>query len=304
MTDQVRIVFMGSPDFAVPVLETLARNYPLVGVVTQPDRPAGRGGRPQPPAVKKSAIRLHVPYIQPEKLRHPESMDQLHAWRPDLIVVAAFGQILRQEVLDMAPFGCVNVHGSLLPHWRGAAPIQASILAGDSETGITIMKMDAGVDTGPILSQRAIAISPEDTGGSLFEKLSMLGADLLVETLPRYLSGELIPTPQPEEGVTYAPRLARQDGRLDFTMSALELERRVRAFAPWPGTWLEWKGAPLKILHALVSEVASPGPGLKLIIDGNPALGTGNGSLILDKVQPAGKKVMSGKAFLLGARDW
>lgn len=304
MTDQVRIVFMGSPDFAVPVLETLARNYPLVGVVTQPDRPAGRGGRPQPPAVKKSAIQLRIPYIQPEKLRHPETMDQLHAWRPDLIVVAAFGQILRQEVLDMAPFGCVNVHGSLLPRWRGAAPIQASILAGDSETGITIMKMDAGVDTGPILSQRAMAISPEDTGGSLFDKLSMLGADLLVETLPRYLSGELIPTPQPEEGVTYAPRLARQDGRLDFTMSALELERCVRAYAPWPGTWLEWKGAPLKILHARVSEVASPGPGLRLIIDGNPALGTGNGILMLEEVQPAGKKVMSGKAFLLGVRDW
>ncbi len=278
MTDQVRIVFMGSPDFAVPVLETLARNYPLVGVVTQPDRPAGRGGRPQPPAVKKSAIQLRIPYIQPEKLHHPETMDQLHAWRPDLIVVAAFGQILRQEALDMAPFGCVNVHGSLLPRWRGAAPIQASILAGDSETGITIMKMDAGVDTGPILSQRAIAISPEDTGGSLFDKLSMLGADLLVETLSRYLSGELIPTPQTEEGVTYAPRLTRQDGRLDFTMSALELERCVRAYAPWPGTWLEWKGAPLKILHARVSEVASPGPGLRLIIDGNPALGTGNGS--------------------------
>jgi methionyl-tRNA formyltransferase len=304
VTDQVRIVFMGSPDFAVPVLETLARNYPLVGVVTQPDRPAGRGGRPQPPAVKKSAIQLHIPYIQPEKLRDPETMDQLHAWRPDLIVVAAFGQILRQEVLDMAPFGCVNVHGSLLPRWRGAAPIQASILAGDNETGITIMKMDAGVDTGPILSQRAMAISPEDTGGSLFDKLSMLGASLLLETLPRYLSGELIPTPQTEEGVTYAPRLTRQDGHLDFTMSALELERCVRAYAPWPGTWLEWKGAPLKILHARVSEVASPGPGLRLIIDGNPALGTGNGILMLEEVQPAGKKVMSGKAFLLGARDW
>jgi methionyl-tRNA formyltransferase len=304
VTDQVRIVFMGSPDFAVPVLEVLARNYPLVGVVTQPDRPAGRGGRPNPPAVKKSAIRLDIPCIQPEKLRHPETMDQLRAWKPDLIIVAAFGQILRQEVLDMAPFGCVNVHGSLLPRWRGAAPIQASILAGDSETGITIMKMDAGVDTGPILSQRAIVISPDDTGGSLFEKLSLLGADLLVETLPRYLSGELFPTPQTEEGVTYAPRLTRQDGHLDFTRSALELERRVRAYAPWPGTWLEWKGAPLKLLHAHISEVVSPGPGLRLIIDGNPALGTGNGILFLDEVQPAGKKVMAGKAFLLGARDW
>jgi methionyl-tRNA formyltransferase len=304
VTDQVRIVFMGSPDFAVPVLDALARNYPLVGVVTQPDRPAGRGGKPHPPAVKKSAVRLNIPYIQPEKLRHPEAMNQLHAWRPDLIVVAAFGQILRQEVLDMAPYGCINVHGSLLPRWRGAAPIQASILASDTETGITIMKMDAGVDTGPILSQRAIAIAPKDTGGSLFKKLSLLGADLLLEALPRYLSGELIPAPQPGEGATYAPRLAREDGRLDFTRSALELERCVRAYDPWPGAWLEWKGAPLKILHARVSEVGSTSPGLRLTISGNPALGTGNGTLILEEVQPAGKKVMAGKAFLLGARDW
>ena len=304
MTNPVRIVFMGSPDFAVPVLEALARNYPLVGVVTQPDRPAGRGGKPHPPAVKKNAIRLNLPTIQPEKLRHPEAMDQLQAWKPDLIIVAAFGQILRQEVRDLAPYGCINVHASLLPRWRGAAPIQASILTGDTETGITIMKMDAGVDTGPILSQHAITISLEETGGSLFEKLSLLGADLLLETLPRYLNGDIIPTPQPEDGVTYAPRLSREDGRLDFTWSALELERRVRAYAPWPGTWLEWKSAPLKILHARVSEFASPGPGLRLTIDGNPALGTGNGILILEQVQPAGKKTMSGKDFLLGARDW
>jgi methionyl-tRNA formyltransferase len=218
--------------------------------------------------------------------------------------VAAFGQILRQEVLDLAPYGCINVHASLLPRWRGAAPIQTSILTGDTETGITIMKMDVGVDTGPILSQHAITISLEETGGSLFEKLSLLGADLLLETLPRYLSGELIPTPQLEEGVTYAPRLAREDGRLDFTRSALELERRVRAYAPWPGTWLEWKGAPLKILHTRGSEFASPGPGVRLTIEGNPALGTGNGILILEQVQPAGKKTMSGKDFLLGERDW
>jgi methionyl-tRNA formyltransferase len=304
VTNPVRIVFMGSPDFAVPVLEALARNYPLVGVVTQPDRPAGRGGKPHPPAVKKSAIQLNLPIIQPEKLRHPEAMGQLQAWKPDLVIVAAFGQILRQEVLDLAPYGCINVHASLLPRWRGAAPIQASILTGDTETGITIMKMDAGVDTGPILSQHAVTISLEETGGSLFEKLSLLGADLLLETLPRYLSGELIPTPQLEEGVTYAPRLAREDGRLDFTRSALELERRVRAYAPWPGTWLEWKGAPLKILHTRVSEFASPGPGVRLTIEGNPALGTGNGILILEQVQPAGKKTMSGKDFLLGERDW
>ena len=304
VTNQEHVVFMGSPDFAVPVLEALAGNYPLVGVVTQPDRPAGRGGKPRPPAVKKSAVQLQIPYIQPEKLRLPEAMNQLHAWKPDLIIVAAFGQILRQEVFDMAHYGCINVHGSLLPRWRGAAPIQAAILAGDVQTGITIMKMDSGVDTGPILSQHALAISPLDTSGSLFDKLSRLGADLLLETLPRYLSGELIPLAQPEEGATYAPRLAREDGRLDFTKPAVELERRVRAYFPWPGTWMDWKGTPLKISHAHVSEVDSPGIGLRLTIEANPAVATSAGILILDEVQPSGKKVMSGKAFLIGARDW
>ncbi len=189
---------MGSPEFALPTLRALAERYPVVGVVTQPDRPAGRGGTLKPPAVKQAALRLGLPVIQPEKLRQPEAMARLHAWAPDVIVVVAFGQILRPEVLDLPPFGCVNVHGSLLPRWRGAAPIQAAILAGDVETGITIMKMDAGVDTGPILSQRALPIAPDETGGSLFEKMSRLGAELLLETLPPYLAGELQPRPQPQ----------------------------------------------------------------------------------------------------------
>ena len=170
---------MGSPDFAVPALEALARDYPIVGVVTQPDRPAGRGGTLKPPAVKEAALRLGLPIIQPEKLRQPEAMDQLRAWAPDLIVVAAFGQILRPEVLDLPKFGCINIHGSLLPRWRGAAPIQAAILAGDVETGITIMKMDPGVDTGAILSRRYIPITPDDTAGTLFAKLAPLGANLV-----------------------------------------------------------------------------------------------------------------------------
>ena len=182
MTDSPRIVFMGSPDFAVPALDALAARYLIGGVVTQPDRPAGRGGTLVTPAVKQAAQRLGFPVIQPEKMRAPEAMAQLHAWAPDVIVVAAFGQILRPAVLDLPRFGCVNVHGSLLPRWRGAAPIQAAILAGDSETGITIMKMDTGVDTGPILSQRAIPIFPDDTGGSMFARMAPLGADLLLET--------------------------------------------------------------------------------------------------------------------------
>lgn len=295
---------MGSPDFAVPTLEALAAHYPVVGVVTQPDRPAGRGQNLTPPPVKEAALRLGLPVIQPEKLRHPEALEQLRLWAPDVIVVAAFGQILRSDVLDLPRFGCINVHASLLPRWRGAAPIQAAILAGDKETGITIMKMDAGVDTGPILSQRAIPIAPDETGGSLFEKLAHLGAELLLETLPRYISGEIVPRPQPEEGVTYAPMLKKEDGLLDFSQPAAALERRVRAMNPWPGAYFEWRGAPLKVLRARVSEAPSPGPGRRLTVEGRPAIGCGEGILILEEVQPASKRPMSGKSFLAGARDW
>jgi methionyl-tRNA formyltransferase len=295
---------MGSPDFAVPALDALAAAYAVAGVVTQPDRPAGRGGSLHPPAVKTAALRLGIAFIQPERLRTPEAMTQLQAWAPDLIVVAAFGQILRPAVLDLPRYGCINIHGSLLPRGRGAAPIQAAILDGDTETGITIMKMDPGVDTGPILSQRSIPITPDDTGGTLFAKLTPIGAQLLLETLPRYLSGELVPQPQPAEGATYAPMLKKEDGLLDFNQPAIALERRVRAFQPWPGTWFDWKGMPLKVVRTSVSEANSPGAGARIKIEGRPAMGTGQGILILEEVQPAGKKLMPGKAFLAGAHDW
>ena len=304
MTQQPRIVFMGSPDFAVPTLEALAKRYPLAGVVTQPDRPAGCGRGLVPPAVKEAALRLGIPVMQPEKLRLPEAMTQLQAWAPDCIVVAAFGQILRPAVLDLPGYGCINVHGSLLPHWRGAAPIQASILAGDTETGITIMKMDPGVDTGPILSQRSFLIPPTDTGGSLFKKLAPLGAELLLETLPRYFSGEIVPQPQSEDGVTYASMLKKEDGLLDFERPAIELERLVRAMDPWPGAYFDWNGAPLKVLCVSIREAKNPGVGRRLTVEGCPAMGTDEGILILEEVQPAGKKSMPGKAFLAGARGW
>ena len=295
---------MGSPEFAVPSLEALTKDYQLAGVVTQPDRPAGRGGILKPPAVKEAALRLSLPIIQPEKLRQPEALEQLHVWAPDLIVVAAFGQILRADVLDLPKFGCINVHGSLLPRWRGAAPIQASILAGDQETGITIMKMDPGVDTGPLLSQRSIPISPEDTASTLFEKLAPIGAGLLAETLPAYLSGELQPRAQPAEGITYAAMLKKESGRLDFNQPAVALERRVRAYDPWPGTWFEWNEVTLKVLRAHVSVRKSPGVGKRLIVDGFPAVGTSDAILILEEIQPAGKKPMPGKAFVAGWRNW
>ncbi len=309
MHPKVKIVFMGSPDFSVPVLEALVKRatqeapFEVVGVVTQPDRPAGRGQSLVPPAVKVAAERLGLPVLQPQKLRDPQAMEALRSWSPDLIVVAAFGQILRQEVLDMPKYGCINVHGSLLPRWRGAAPIQAAILAGDRETGITIMRMDAGIDTGPTLSRRSIPIAADETAGTLFEKLAPLGAELLAETLPRYLAGELKPEQQSEEGATYAKMLKKEDGALDFSQTAVELERRVRAFSPWPGATLFYNGGPLKVHRATVVQ-GNYEPGKRFVAEGNPAVGTREGALRLEEVQPAGKKPMSGKAFLAGGRVW
>jgi methionyl-tRNA formyltransferase len=299
-----RLVFMGSPDFSVPALRALAARYPIVGVVTQPDRPAGRGMALTPPPVKVVANELGIPYIQPHKLREPAAFQQLQDWNPDLIVVAAFGQILRPELLALPRYGCINIHASLLPRHRGAAPIQAAILAGDAETGITIMKMDAGLDTGPLLSRRAIPIGAGDTGGSMFEKLSQLGGELLLETIPDYISGTIVPQPQPETGATYAPMLKKEDGLLDFTRPAAELERKVRAFHPWPGTFLLLEdGLPLKIHQAHVTATEAE-PGQRVVDGGLPAVGTSDGLIVFDELQPAGKKPMSGKAFLAGARGW
>ncbi|MFO3797748.1 MAG: methionyl-tRNA formyltransferase [Anaerolineales bacterium] len=299
-----RVVFMGSPQFALPALRVLAGNYAVVGVVTQPDRPAGRGQQVTPPPVKVLAQELGLPVAQPVRLRDPQAMEQLKAWQPDLIVVAAYGQILSPDVLSLPRWGCVNIHASLLPRWRGAAPIQHAILAGDAETGVTIMKMDEGLDSGPILSQRAIPIAPEENAETLSEKLADLGAMLLLETLPAYLSGHLRPRPQPAEGVTLAPRLKKEDGLLDFSLPAVVLERRVRAFFPWPGAWFIWQGAPLKVLRARVVADTRADPGLHLRWQGWPAIGTAQGLLVLEEVQPAGKKPMNGKAFLAGARNW
>ena len=297
------IVFMGSPDFALPTLKALAQHYDVVGIVTQPDRASGRGRELKPPPAKTLAIDLGIPVMQPEKLRLPEAMEQLRAWAPELIVVAAFGQILKKDVLELPPLGCINVHASLLPRWRGAAPINAAILHGDEETGVTIMQMDVGLDTGPMLRQQSIRLTREDTAGSVFEKLSGVGADLLIETLPDYLSGKLTPTPQPEEGVTYAPMLKKEEGHLDFMHEVNELERRVRAFNPWPGAFMDFDGALLKIHRARAEGGGAPA-GQRLVVQNQPAVGARGGILILEEVQPAGKKSMSGRSFLAGARNW
>lgn len=298
-----KIVFMGSPEFALATLRGLAQEYPLVGVVTQPDRPAGRGRTLTPPPVKLLAQELGIPVMQPRRLREPEALAQLEAWEPELIVVAAFGQILRQNVLDLPHYGCINVHASLLPRWRGAAPIQAAILHGDTHTGVTIMCMDAGVDTGDMLSQRVVEILPDDTAGSLSPRLAQAGAELLLETLPGYLDGSIPRQAQDHSRATLAPMLKKEDGLLDFEHPAVELANRVRAFQPWPGTSLTWHGNPLKVLRAHASSMHAD-PGQTMIVEGLPAVGTSQGALVLDEVQPAGKKAMPGKAFLPGAREW
>lgn len=299
----IKVVFMGSPHFAVPILRAIASNYDLVGVVTQPDRTAGRGRELQSPAVKALAVDLGKPVLQPEKLRQPEAMQALRALDPELIVVAAYGQILKPEVLDLPKYGCINIHASLLPRWRGAAPINAAILAGDTKTGVTIMKMDVGMDTGPILSQREVHIGEKETAGDLYARLSLVGATLLVETIPGYLEGRINPIAQSEEGATYAPMLKKEQGLLDFQRSARELERMVRAYNPWPGAYFQWLGSPLKV-HLAHTEPGKAFPGRPIMKDGQPAVGTAEGLLILDVVQPAGKKPMSGRAFLSGARQW
>ncbi len=299
------VVFMGSPEFALPTLQALAEHYNVTGVVTQPDRPAGRGRKLVSPPIKVLAQRLGIPVTQPRRLRNdPAALAQLQAWHPDLIVVAAFGQILPPEVLDLPPHGSINVHASLLPRWRGAAPIQAALLHGDAQTGITIMKMDPGLDTGPILSQRAIPIAADDTAGALSEKLAQLGAELLIETLPPYLSGELQPQPQDDSAATYAPMLKKEQGLLDFGQPAEQLARQVRAFNPWPGAFMLWNDMRLIVHQAHAVEHPAAQPGQTLRFHKLPAVGTSQGLLVLDQVQPAGRKRISGKVFLNGARDW
>src|SRR6266540_6650031 len=269
----IRIVFMGSPEFALPSLSALAaaQTYEVAGVVTQPDRASGRGRELKAPPVKTLALELNIPVMQPEKLSAPDAMDQLSTWNPDLIVVAAFGQILKKAVLEMPRYGCINIHASLLPRWRGAAPINAAILHGDEETGVTIMQMDVGLDTGPMFASKSIRIRRDDTTGSVLQTLSMRGADLLTEVLPEYFSGNLKSVPQPTEGVTYAPMLQKSDGLLDFSYTAVDLERRVRAMNPWPGAWLEWNGNPLKVLRAsIVSGEKDLVSGSRFTVEGKP----------------------------------
>jgi methionyl-tRNA formyltransferase len=300
----MRAIFMGSPDFAVPSLLQLAGIAQIVGVVTQPDRPAGRGRALSPPEVKAAAHQLGFTVRQPERMQDPAFLDWLRTQEPDVIVVAAFGRILKPEILRLPPRGCINVHASLLPRWRGASPVQSALLAGDETTGVTIMLMDEAMDTGPILAQREIEILPAETGGELSTRLANLGATLLAQTLPRHIEGRLHPMPQDGVRATYAPLLKKADGQIDPRRSAPELVRQICAFHPWPGSYVQY-GAQHLAIHRARAANAPPGlAGQFTAIADEPAMLTGNGALVFEQVQPAGRRIQSGREYLRGARGF
>ena len=301
-----RTIFMGTPDFSVPTLAALLHGgYDVIAVVTQPDRPAGRGRRLELSPVKTFAIQHDLPVLQPPTLKAPEVVAELAELRPDVIVVAAFGQILRPAVLELPPYGCINVHASLLPRWRGAAPVQAAILAGDQVTGSTIMRMDAGMDTGPILAQAALAIQPDDTGGTLTARLAQQGAELLAETLPRWLAGQITPQPQDARLATLCRPLRKEQGLIDWARPASEIARAVRAFNPWPAASTVWHGQQLRVLRAkALAGPAGQEPGWVSQAEGALVVATGDGLLRLDELQLAGRAAMSALDFARGQRSF
>lgn len=297
---------MGTPEFSVPTLKRLIHSqHQIVAVYTRMDKPAGRGRIATPPPVKKVAQEHGLVVFQPRRLRDKFEVAQLADLKPDAIVVAAFGQILPQEVLDIPEFGCLNIHPSLLPRYRGASPIPSAILAGDEETGVTIMLMDAGMDTGSILSQRMVSIRDEDTAQSLGNRLAQIGADLLMETLPQWFDGRLAPRPQKEEDATYTKPILKSDGEIDWNLQATELWRRVRAFYPWPGCFTLWQGKVLKILEAVAlpsREEVEPGRVMALSSEVPVGVGTREGILGLRRLQIEGKRPLSTAEFLRGQR--
>jgi len=310
------IIFVGTPTFAVPSLRRLASaGHEISTVVTQPDRPAGRHRAPQPPPVKLAAEDLGLRVLQPESLRDQEAVAELRAVAPEVIVVVAYGQILRPEVLEIPPCGVLNVHPSLLPRWRGASPIPAAILAGDERTGVTIMLMDTGMDSGPILSQMALAISDDDTAGSLSERMAEAGAELLAQTLPRWLSGEIEPAPQDDSQATTCPLLRKEDGAIEWRLSASDIWRGVRAYNPWPGAYSNLDRDLLHIWRAWPLDFdSSAEPGTIVAIDDAVsatlpadvanaaafAVQTGSGILVPLEMQRAGRRALSADEFQRG----
>jgi len=298
----LRVVFMGSAEFSVPALRALHQAFHVVGVVTQPDRPRGRGQKSSPTPVKAAALELGVPVKEPERVRSVEFVDELHAWAPDVIVVVAYGRILPLSVLQLPPMGCVNIHASLLPRHRGASPISAAVLEGDSVTGVTAMLMDEGLDTGDILLTRETAIAPDDTTGSLHDRLMELGGGLVVETLRRMAEGTLERLPQNHSQATITRPLAKEDGRIDWTKDAVFLDRLVRAMNPWPGAFTFLAGEAIKIWTA--SPVDGSGAAGTVMEVGPEGIlvGTAEGLLLLKEVQAPGKKRVSAAEFARGRR--
>ena len=300
----MRLIFAGTPDFAATALAALIEaGHDLPLVLTQPDRPAGRGLRLTPSPVKALAAARNLEIFQPATLRNdPDALVRLSKANADAMIVAAYGLILPQAVLDLPPLGCINIHASLLPRWRGAAPIQRAILAGDRETGISLMQMDAGLDTGPILARAETPIHPDDTATTLHDRLADLGAKLLVATVPQLPQTTV---PQPEQGVTYAAKLEKAEAELDWTQSAAELDRRIRAFHPFPVAHTLWKGTPLKIWRAHPSPISGNNPDHApgTILTATPqgiAVACGEGALMLTELQKAGGKRLAAAQFIAG----
>ncbi len=306
----MRVVFMGTPEFAVPTLQHLINSeYSVVGVVCQPDRPSGRGKKIQVGPVKTLALAQNIPVFQPEKMKAPEFLETLRSWNPDVIVVAAFGRILPQIILDLPPKGCLNVHGSLLPKYRGAAPIQWAVINGERETGVTIMMMDAGLDTGAILEQAVMPISAEDTAGDVASRMAEMGGRLLVPTLQKWVAGSMTPRVQNESQSTLAPILKKEDGLLDWSQSASTLANRVRGLSPWPGGYTFVNGERWGIWRVQVSEkdedLSSDNhhdlPGAIVGVTKQAIhVQTGHGVLDLIDIQPANKKRMAVSQYVAG----
>ena len=300
---------MGTPEFAIlPLKHLILNQYQVVAVYTQPDKPAGRGRSLVPPPVKRIALTWKLPVVQPVSFKGAEVVEQLAGFRPGVIVVAAFGQILPQSVLDIPGHGCINIHPSLLPRFRGASPVAAAILAGDEFTGVSIMLMDKGLDTGPVLARAQIPVSRQETTGSLTDKLSLIGAQLLLEVLPCWLRGELTPQPQNEAEATFSAPLSKGEGEIDWHLPAIEIWRRVRAFHPWPGCFTRWQGRQLKIIEAVpLPERRTVEVGQVVATEGAEAafgIGTGDGVLGVLKIQLEGKQAMSAAEFLRGQRQF
>jgi len=297
----MNIVFAGTPEFSVTCLQALIEaGHDISAVFTQPDRRAGRGRKISMSAVKQQALAHDLPVIQPERLKN---FDLSELAKPDLMVVVAYGLILPQAVLDWPTLGCINVHASLLPRWRGAAPIQRAIEAGDAESGVCIMQMDAGLDTGDVLARAAIPLDDDETGGSLHDKLATLGAELLIKTVDDLQAGSAKAEAQPQTGVTYAEKLRKDEAEIRWDEPAAVIERRIRAFNPWPSTWTMFRGKPMKIHRAALVDAgkAASKPGEIILADRTGmVIAAGDGALRLELVQPAGKKAMSGADLVNG----